>query len=417
MAQLLYIADQLTVSPKVMNHYTRKRLYSIFIGIFFILINIGQSLYSQTYTSIATGNWTNTTNVWSLDGITPCGCAPPNPTAGVDIEVFHDMNLGVDLDITGGSNVSINYNYFLDGSGSTITVDDGFLHINGDTDIQGLDILTNGTVTIQGYVSVFTSNSMNIYGVLNLDGGYLDANSSIDVQPGGTLIVDNYSKISSNASFSNKGFIYICDECCVEISGSVTNYASGSIVGSGAWNTVSGTTKNFGYWDPTMFWCSAGNDTGMPSAEDCTNAEGICDIIVLAVDLTKFEGILHGNIVELNWTTESEYDNDYFIIERTDENLEFNNIGYVNGAGNSTSTINYSFQDKLYKDGIYHYRIKQVDFNGEYEHSEIVSIKYANQKSELIGTYNLLGEEVDDSYSGVVIYRFKNGDTERRYQP
>lgn len=400
-----------------MSHYALSRLIML-VCVFSIFYLLDSNLVqAQTYTTLTSGNWTNTTNVWSLDGVTPCLCAPPNPTAGVDIEIDHDINLGIDLDITGGSIVSNNYNNFLDGSGSTITVDDGVLNLNGDTDIQGLDILTNGIVNIQGYVSIFTSNSMDIYGTLNLDGGYFDANSSINVQPGGSMLVDNFSKISSNASFTNGGFVYICGECCVEISGSVTNQNSGTIQGSGAWNTVSGTTKNFGTWDPTMFWCSAGNDTGMPSAEDCASAEGICNDVALSVDLKEFLGELNGNKVELTWTTLSEFDNDYFIIERTGNDQIFKQIGLIDGHGNSTIEQNYNFSNELFTDGIYYYRLRQVDFDGAYEYSNVVSLKYSNQKGELVGVYNLLGEEVGDSHSGVVLFRYKNGETERRYQP
>ncbi|MBK9737108.1 MAG: hypothetical protein IPO92_20005, partial [Saprospiraceae bacterium] len=87
----------------------------------------------------------------------------------------------------------------------------------------------------------------------------------------------------------------------------------------------------------------------------------------LPVDLVNFNTSWNkeDDVNELSWTTKIEINNDYFDIERSFERSDFEHIGKVEGAGNSTSAINYIFNDhKITLDGSYIYRLKQVDLNG-----------------------------------------------------
>lgn len=394
------------------------KLLHIYVALIIAILIIPKDSHSQTYTTLVDGNWSNTTNVWSLDGVTPCGCMPPNPTNGVDISIEHNLNLGFDLDITGGSLVDLQpYTSSLVGTGSTITVTGATFIINSDLDIQGMDILSAATVNVYGYVSIQTNNSMDIYGTLNVLGGYFEANSSITVQPTGAMILTNYSKIVSNASFSNEGYIFICGVCCVEISGSVTNENTGTIAGTGGWNTVSGTTKNFGSWDPAMLWCSAGNDVGMPSAETCPETETLCNAIILSVTFGSFDVALQSEHALLSWSTVSERNNDYFSVERAKDNFNFTQIGVVDGSGTTDLEQLYSLADQLYEEGKYYYRLKQVDFDGKYEYSNVISVKYAVDDRDIVGTYNLLGQSIEDAnFKGLVIDYYRDGSTKKRYQ-
>lgn len=395
------------------------RLLQLFTAAVLLVLFTARHSISQTYTTLTDGNWSNVTNVWSLDGVTPCGCMPPNPTAGVDIYIDHNLNLGMDLDITGGSHVDLEpYTSSIIGGGSTITVDNSTFIINSDLDVQGLQILTGATVNVYGYVSIQTNNSMDIYGTLNVLGGYFEANSSINVQASGAMILTNYSKIVSNASFSNEGYIFICGVCCVEISGSVTNETTGTIEGTGGWNTTSGTTKNFGYWDPAMLWCSAGNDVGMPSAETCPETETLCNAIILSVTFGSFDVTLDHERALLSWTTVTESNNDYFALERAKDNFTFEQVGIVDGAGTTDIEQSYSFLDQLNESGKYYYRLKQVDHDGQYEYSNVISVQYIDEDREVVGVFNLLGQKVElGNYSGLIVIYYSDGTTEKRYQP
>ena len=59
---------------------------------------------------------------------------------------------------------------------------------------------------------------------------------------------------------------------------------------------------------------------------------------------------------------------------RINETEEWTKIGFVNGSGNSNSPKNYSFEDKNINFGTYLYRLKQMDNDGQFKHSDIVEV-------------------------------------------
>ena len=95
----------------------------------------------------------------------------------------------------------------------------------------------------------------------------------------------------------------------------------------------------------------------------------------LPIELLSFTAIYNGkNAVDLNWQTATETDNNFFTIERSANGLDFEEVAEINGAGNSTHILNYSTKDNSPLAGISYYRLKQTDYNGKYEYSQIVSI-------------------------------------------
>lgn len=87
--------------------------------------------------------------------------------------------------------------------------------------------------------------------------------------------------------------------------------------------------------------------------------------------------------VALNWATASEINNDRFEIERSADGSSFEKIGTVNGNGNSVQTIEYSFKDTTVQRGVYYYRLKQVDFDGRFEYSNISAASVDSELSSL----------------------------------
>jgi hypothetical protein len=86
------------------------------------------------------------------------------------------------------------------------------------------------------------------------------------------------------------------------------------------------------------------------------------------VELASFNAIVSGNAVTLNWVTATETNNMGFDIERLSEN-SWQKIGFINGAGTTTETNNYAFTDQNLKTGHYLYRLKQIDFDGNFNYS------------------------------------------------
>jgi hypothetical protein len=99
----------------------------------------------------------------------------------------------------------------------------------------------------------------------------------------------------------------------------------------------------------------------------------------LPVTFTGFAARQIGNTVELEWTTMSEKDNDYFEIERSVDGLNFVTIGLVHGAGDSAEKLTYSFTDNAPENGYAYYRLSQVDFDGTRSYAaKIVSVAYTS---------------------------------------
>lgn len=89
----------------------------------------------------------------------------------------------------------------------------------------------------------------------------------------------------------------------------------------------------------------------------------------LPVELSSFTSFVNNTDVTLNWSTASESNNSGFNIERKSANsTDWQTIGNVAGNGNSTVTKNYSYTDRNLSTGSYNYRLKQIDFNGNFEY-------------------------------------------------
>ena len=107
--------------------------------------------------------------------------------------------------------------------------------------------------------------------------------------------------------------------------------------------------------------------------------------VPLPVELASFTSFVNNRNVNLNWITSSELNNAGFDIERRDARRETQDVwslvGNVEGYGTSNVSHNYSFSDNNLNSGKYNYRLKQKDFNGNFE--------YFNLNSEVnVGTPN-----------------------------
>ena len=88
----------------------------------------------------------------------------------------------------------------------------------------------------------------------------------------------------------------------------------------------------------------------------------------LPVELASFVATTNGRNVELNWSTASETNNSGFDIERSSANGSWTKVANVSGNGTSTIAHSYSYTDRNLASGSYSYRLKQIDFNGNFEY-------------------------------------------------
>jgi len=98
---------------------------------------------------------------------------------------------------------------------------------------------------------------------------------------------------------------------------------------------------------------------------------------MVPVELTFFTAVANRKEVTLNWSTATELNNQGFEVQRKFGSNDFVTIGSVRGNGTTTTPNNYTYVDKLIDAGKYFYRLKQIDFGGKYEYSQVVEVNWS----------------------------------------
>jgi hypothetical protein len=274
---------------------------------------------------------------------------------------------------------------------------DGIYVINGNSDkvyfntvsLTGAILVTDGTVRafFSGYDNLKNMNVRNnifqINGTSAYNTTFIAYSTSVLFPTGG--IVSDYNVLSSVGAGSASAFI--------------GEYNYNYVSSLADWRTQSGADVHS--TDGLVTFVSA-TDLHIAGASigDSTNLGGIAiagfgtDIdgdtrhiwpyrgadenltTPLPVNMLEFNGIAKRNDVLLNWSTASEQNNKGFAVERSSDNRTFEQIGFVNGRGNSNSVSVYAYTDKdaFAQAGVWYYRLKQVDKNGSFAYSRTIRV-------------------------------------------
>ncbi len=98
----------------------------------------------------------------------------------------------------------------------------------------------------------------------------------------------------------------------------------------------------------------------------------------LPIKLIYFTAKLNSDVVNLDWATAAEVNNNFFTVERSVDGENFESLLTKQGAGNSTINLYYNAADESPLDGYSYYRLKQTDFDGHYTYSDIETVKNGN---------------------------------------
>ena len=135
-------------------------------------------------------------------------------------------------------------------------------------------------------------------------------------------------------------------------------------------------------WNPTIgqigtyYVTFSGTDSNIVmnvrASDGLTSTEVVTYVVEapLPVEMSAFTSIVSGRNVLLEWTTTQELNNSRFEIERS-VNDQWIKIGETDGNGTTTSPRDYSYSDRGLSSGIYNYRLKQIDFNGNFEYHNL----------------------------------------------
>lgn len=248
----------------------------------------------------------------------------------------------------------------------------------------GLTALAGTIVGI--YYSTIANNTIGAGG----DGAGFSAQTGSDLDLVNTIIADN----NGSVDFHNDGFltpaknvtniIPTCDGLCL------TFITDDPLLQPLADNGGCSPTHNLGEFSPAIGEATPFED---PVTVDQRGAERddpdigaveytltvplcltslLCEEI-LPVEYLSISATPQDRTVVLNWETAVEINNEGFVVERSGNGLQWQEIGFVPGSGTSEIPIAYQYVDQHPLSGTNYYRLKQIDYDGQYEYSKVLS--------------------------------------------
>lgn len=221
----------------------------------------------------------------------------------------------------------------------------------------------------------FASSTTNIYSADNPDNllnefcGTVENNSWYQFTAGNTtetFVISTVTNCVNNQGIQAQVYDYnsaTVSGCCGNFNAVSNCYSPGNTTGG----TVTATGLTVGETYILMIDGFAGDN---------------CDFIIddwgatniLPVEFVDFKGFPGAKSNDLSWKTKSETNSRWFIIERSVDAESFTEIGRIDAAGNSTTTLEYEFSDENISQNLYYYRIKEVDFDGRTQFTKPLSI-------------------------------------------
>lgn len=259
-----------------------------------------------------------------------------------------NSNLGT---VSGNIIVKSNSTYILNGNISVLTgsieVEEGStIIINGDiSDIQG-SLTINGNMTLTGSLTAEGKLEVKGSGTTTLNGGSFESTGDgVVIESGSTLSLTNGSSID------------IPNGNSIENSGTISADDSG--------NSISGNVTGSGSVDSDLGDCSSGCSDG-----------------TLPIELLHWAGKSVNNAVELTWSSATETNNDYYLVERSlDGGAQYEVVANVEGAGTSSETLHYKLIDHPPFFGNIIYRLTQIDFDGQFEVFSAIIVQHLKPNS------------------------------------
>jgi hypothetical protein len=221
------------------------------------------------------------------------------------------------------------------------------------------------TYTLNSHAGL-SSDYLSVYVVDGITPGFVTANFA-------AYISRYWSVTPSWSAASNYDISYTYDD--TDVNGTESTIVPVK-VSSGTWykptnavNITNGTAQGTGSINTgtnTLTWASLTSHSFDTGAGD--------EAAALPIHLLYFTAKPQSNRVRLDWATASETNNDYFTVERSQDGEHFNELFKKPGAGISTTNLYYFGYDNKPLAGTSYYRLKQTDFDGKFEYSEIESV-------------------------------------------
>lgn len=164
------------------------------------------------------------------------------------------------------------------------------------------------------------------------------------------------------------------------------------------WAVSTDMVQNGGVWDPNN-WSFSGINAldGCSTNATCGSMLGVGGTTACATVPVEFASFLAENKKThtlLNWTTSTEINNDYFIVQHSLDGKHFEDLEYVKGNGTTSTVQYYRYEHGTPAQSVNYYRLKQVDYDGTTDYSDIVSVRYGNETDFEIDIYPTVFNDV-----------------------
>ena len=292
----------------------------------------------ETMCKKLTGSETGLVGYWRFDNVS--GTNVTDLTSNNNDGTMHNMN-AFNYVWSGGA---LGDNSAFDYVGNAGTFSASVVHSDGDS----ISVTTtSGTVTgLQVYRVDAVSERTNSYGPLNYNSDPLRY-WGVKVYGTGTP--------TYTVTYNYGGHPGISDETTLKL-------VSRSNISDPSWKDIAASL------DDVANTLTKTGQTGTEYALATFNGDP------LPVELAFFTATINGNNVELRWRTETEVNNYGFDIERSTDKLNWEQLVFIEGHGNSNSPKEYNYFDsEIGESGKYYYRLKQIDNDGTFEYSKLVT--------------------------------------------
>lgn len=260
--------------------------------------------------------------------------------------------------------VSVDSLSVITGANTIMVESSGTFIVNGLVDISQ-QIHIDGKLYNYATLNVLSvHNDGYIYneGIISIDTAQIFEHHGGEIEGCGTVLADSvrfYRNLTVALNGDNAAHVE-CQNFC-----NIANTDTPSFIGSFTLYDFLANTDTFN--------CKMGNNAV------------ICYTGTLPVDLILFEARIEDDeFVVLNWTTAMELNNRGFEVLRSNSGTDWEVLGFVSGAGNSTSLLHYSFRDYSPLYGKTYYQLRQLDMNGDISYSEIRKVQLNYTKGEIL---------------------------------
>lgn len=233
--------------------------------------------------------------------------------------------------------------------------------ITGDVHIPVKGFELNKDLIIEG--DLFLTGNLNIKkAILVVKGVIKNANSGykISVQTDDGIIailgfIDAHNKVAEEATdYKNGDFIIYKQNGKGE-----TNKPENAYIENGRYNS----------------------EKALKAAEDLMNKKSQ----FLPIELTYFTVSQKGQDIVFEWETASETNNDFFTIEYSIDGINFHELTTIAGSGTTSEATSYNYVWNADESGLFYFRLKQTDYNGEFSYSKVVALNF--DKETIQGIY------------------------------